>query len=252
VDAAGKPILDDKGQPVVPQQKKVRGDLRFDFKPEQIELARRGLWSVVNEAGGTGSKARLPNVQVAGKTGSAQAMTDGKSDTIAWFACFAPYDNPRYAIAIMVQGGKGGGAVAAPIAHRIMERTFAMEEGRFDAQVAWLEPARKANPFQFLDSVEFKDSGPVPPAEDESNSPDAQTADAQLSGAGPAPDVEPEADARGRVAKRALRVARAQPVAAPPPQRLNFFQRLFGARPAPQPSPPPPARRQAPARRTNP
>ena len=254
VDAAGKPILNDKGQPVIPQEPKVRGDLRFDFAPEQIELARRGLWGVVNEGGGTGSKARLPNVQVAGKTGSAQAMTDGKSDTIAWFACFAPYTNPRYTIAIMVQGGKGGGAVAAPIAHRIMERTFAMEDGRFDAQLAWLEPARKPNPFQFLDSVAFKDSGPaVAAADDETNPSDAQSADAQLSGAGPAPDVEPEADARGKIISRAQRISQRRPVAAPtpPPRKPNFFERLFGARPAPQPTPPP-GRRQAPPRRSNP
>lgn len=254
VDSTGKPILNDKGQPIIPQQKKVRGDLRFDFKPEQIELARRGLWSVVNQAGGTGSKARLPNIEVAGKTGSAQAMTDGKSDTIAWFGCFAPYENPRYAVAIMVQGGKGGGAVAAPIAHRILERTFAMENGTYDAQVAWLEPARKPNPFQFLDSVAYTDSGPaVPPAEDESNSPDAQAAAAQLSGAGAAPDVEPEADARGRVAARPQRVSRPQTTIIPPPPRPNFFQRLFGRRPPPPPQPtPPPGRRQAPQRRNNP
>ena len=98
----------------------MHGDLRFDFQPEQIEMARRGLWKVVNEDGGTGGKARLPDVQVAGKTGTAQAMTDGKKDTIAWFACFAPYDNPKYTIAVMVQGGAHGGSVAAPIATRIL------------------------------------------------------------------------------------------------------------------------------------
>lgn len=250
VDAAGRSVLNDKGQPAIPQQPKVRGDLRRDFRPEQIELARKGLWNVVNEAGGTGSKARLPNIEVAGKTGSAQAMTNGKSDTIAWFASFAPYDNPRYTVAVMVQGGKGGGAVAAPIAHRILERTFAMEKGEYDAQVAWLDPARKPDPFRFLESVDFKDAGPaVPPAEDETSSPDAQSADAQMSGGAPAPDVEPEADARGRVAPRAQRVVRAQPVAPPPQQqqKANFFQRLFGRRPEPPPQPaPPPARRPQP------
>jgi penicillin-binding protein 2 len=120
----------------------VHGDLRTDFTPQQIMAAKDGLWKVVNEGGGTGGKARIEGVAVAGKTGSAQAMTQGKSDTIAWFACFAPYENPKYAIAVMVQGGKGGGAVAAPIAHRIMERTLAMDAGKFEQQVAWLDPAR--------------------------------------------------------------------------------------------------------------
>ncbi|HEV3409874.1 MAG TPA: penicillin-binding protein 2 [Chthoniobacterales bacterium] len=257
VDTDGKPILDDKGQPVVPQKPKVHGDLRTDFTPEQIEFARRGLWKVVNEGGGTGGRARLPNIEVAGKTGSAQAMTEGKSDTIAWFACFAPYDKPRYTVAVMVQGGKGGGAVAAPIAHRILERTFAMEGGHFDPQLAWLDAAQKPDPFRFIEAVEFKDAGPaVPGAEEESSAPGAQSADVQMSGATAEPDVEPEADARGKIIPRAQRVARAQPVMQPPPpppKKPNFFQRLFGARPAPTPAPPPPQRgRQPPPRRTNP
>ena len=245
VGADGKPILNEKGQPVVSPNPKVRGDLRFDIGSAQIEQARRALLSVVNE-GGTGGRARLPNVLVAGKTGSAQAMTDGKSDTIAWFACFAPYNAPKYTVAVMVQGGKGGGTVAAPIANRIMERIFAMEGGRFDPQLAWLEPARKPNPFQFHESIEFKDSGLGGPAEDETNPSDAQSADSQLAATGPAPDVEPEADAAGRVAGKP-RVARAVPVATPP-RKLNFFQRLFGARPKPAPQPTPLPRR-SPGRR---
>ena len=70
-------------------------------------------------------------MQVAGKTGTAQAMLNGKKDTVAWFCCFAPYDHPRYTIAVMVQGGEHGGSVAAPIATRILERTLAMDEGKF-------------------------------------------------------------------------------------------------------------------------
>jgi penicillin-binding protein 2 len=246
VDAEGKPILNDKGQPAIPQEPKVHGDLRFDFKQEQIALAKQGLWKVVNEAGGTGGKARIEGVQVAGKTGSAQAMTQGKSDTIAWFGCFAPADNAKYAVAVMVQGGKGGGAVAAPIAHRILERTLAMDAGKFEQQVAWLEPAQKPNPFQFLESVAFTDAGPSLVDEDQENAPQTPGADVQMAGAGPAPEVEPEADAAGRVAGR-RRIQRAQPVVQappPPPQRQGFFQRLFGPRrPAPQPQPAPPPQR---------
>ena len=60
----------------------------------------------------------------------------------------------------MVQGGEHGGSVACPIAARIMERSLAMDEGKFDAQVAWLPPAYKANPFQMIkDSELSSDSG---------------------------------------------------------------------------------------------
>ncbi len=234
----GKPILNEKGAPVVSSAPKVRRDLRFDLKREQIELARRGLWKVVNEDGGTGGRARLSGVQVAGKTGTAQAMTDGKKDTIAWFACFAPYDNPKYTIAVMVQGGEHGGSVAAPIATRILERTLAMEQGTFDPKLAWIAPARKSNPFQMIPAVDFKDSSPKLVASDEENL-DGST-NAEMANTSADPSVEPDPDAAGKV----KRVVRAIPVATPPPRKLGFFERLFGARPkpAPQPTPPPPRR----------
>src|SRR5256885_10013692 len=76
--------------PAVPAEPRIDSDLRLDFSPEQIEMVRRGLWKVVNEDGGTGGRARLKGVEVAGKTGTAQASTNGKKDTIAWFCCFAP------------------------------------------------------------------------------------------------------------------------------------------------------------------
>src|SRR6266403_2245998 len=114
----GSPALDENGVPAVSAQPKVDADLRNDFSREQIEMVRRGLWKVVNEDGGTGGRARLKDVQVAGKTGTAQASTNGKKDTIAWFCCFAPFDQPKYVVAVMVQAGEHaghGGSVAAPI-----------------------------------------------------------------------------------------------------------------------------------------
>ena len=254
VNAEGQTVMNDRGEPAVPQKPKVHGDLRTDFTPEQIQAARQGLWKVVNEAGGTGGRARIEGVEVAGKTGSAQAMTQGKSDTIAWFACFAPFNNPKYAIAVMVQGGKGGGAVAAPVANRIMERTLAMEAGKFEQKLAWVEPAQKPDPFQFLESVSYTEAAINLANEDQEN-PGSSDADVQMAGSTAAPDVEPEADARGKVARKTQRVQRAQPVAPPPPEaKRNFFQRLFGPRqPAPQRQPATPPPRRAPQqRRTNP
>jgi penicillin-binding protein 2 len=242
--ADGKPLLNEKGVPVVSAAPKIHRDLRYDFGAGQIELARRGLWKVVNEDGGTGKSARLSGVQVAGKTGTAQAMTEGKKDTIAWFACFAPYDQPKYAIAVMVQGGEHGGSVAAPIAARILSRALAMDEGTYDAQVAWLSPAHKANPFQMIAAVNFKDSNPELAAGDEENLDGSTNTDMAVAGANP--DVELEADANGRVAgQKRVRVA---PAPTPPPRKLNFWERLFGARPKAPPPTPPPVRRPAPRR----
>jgi penicillin-binding protein 2 len=245
-DADGKPLLNEKGAPVVSSAPKIRRDLRFDFPRQQIEVARFGLYKVVNEDGGTGGKARLPGVKVAGKTGTAQAMTEGKKDTIAWFACFAPYDQPKYAIAVMVQGGEHGGSVAAPIATRILSRALAMDEGTFDPQLAWLAPAHRANPFQMIAAVDFKDSNPKLTASDEENLDGSTNSD--LANAGADPDVEPEADANGRVAGQ-KRMVRPTPAPTPPPRKPSFFERLFGVRPKPVPPTAPPPVRRTPGRR---
>ncbi len=237
----GSPVLDEHGNVAVPQTPQVRSDLRKELSPDKIELVRKGLWKVVNEDGGTGGRARLKDVQVAGKTGTAQATDRGHKDTVAWFACFAPFENPKYVVAVMVQGGEHGGSVAGPVATRILERALALDEGKFDMQVTWLSPAHKANPFQMLKDVNY--AGGNIPSGDEENADESQNAAAQMASSDAAPDVEPEADSRGQVRRRAaVPAGRAVPVAAPQPR--NFFERLFGIRRPPAPAPtPPPARR---------
>jgi penicillin-binding protein 2 len=238
----GSPALDEHGKIAVSPTPRIRADLRNEFTTDQIDLVRKGLWKVVNEDGGTGGRARLKNAVVAGKTGTAQATDRGHKDTIAWFACYAPFENPRYVVAVMVQGGEHGGSVAGPIATRIIERALAQDDGNFDMQVAWLAPAHKPNPFQMIKEVSYHDSGPNVVGADEENPDDSQNADVQMASAGSSPDVEPEADAQGQVAKTS-RAPRAQQVAAPQ-RKPNFLERLFGAKPRTAPAPtPPPARR---------
>src|SRR6202171_3587825 len=65
------PVLDEHGKPAVPQTPRVRSDLRREVSPQDIELVRKGLWKVVNEDGGTGGRARLRGVGVAGRRGTA-------------------------------------------------------------------------------------------------------------------------------------------------------------------------------------
>lgn len=69
---------------------------------------------------GTGTRAQIPGVRVAGKTGTAETGRDDRND--AWFVGFAPIDNPEIAIAVTIsdQSGTGGG-VAAPKAKEVME-----------------------------------------------------------------------------------------------------------------------------------
>jgi penicillin-binding protein 2 len=234
----GSPVLDEQGNPVAPQPR-VRSDLRQEISPDHIELVRKGLWKVVNEDGGTGGRARLKDWVVAGKTGTAQATVRGHKDNCAWFACFAPFDHPKYVVAVMVQGSEGhGGSVAAPIADRILERSLALDEGKFDMQVAWLTPAHKANPFQLIKEVSFHNAGGNLGSDDEESASDSQNAPAQMANSDASPDVEPEADSQGKVRRKGPAVARAVPAATPPAR--NFFQRIFGVHPRQAPAPPPP------------
>ena len=89
------------------------------FSEHTWELVREGMRRGVMEPGGTGAAARVPGIQVAGKTGTAQ-NPHGKSH--AWFIGFAPFDNPKIAICAMVENVGYGGAFAAPIAGLCMEQ----------------------------------------------------------------------------------------------------------------------------------
>lgn len=172
--------------------------------PEKTEIVRRGMWDVVNRGGGTAASARIKNYEVAGKTGTAQFWRGAVKDNHTWFIAFAPYDNPRYAVAVLVQGAQSGGGVAAPIAAKILSDVFKMEEGT-PLELAAVEPAKGS--FQFVSSVDFGRA--IPAALADAPASDAAASEG-LAVAAP-PTVRPAADAEGTVEKKP-----------------NFFQRLFG------------------------
>ena len=73
---------------------------------------------------GTGTAAQIPGIQVAGKTGTAETGIDGRYTS--WFITFAPADQPRYAVAVVLQDQTGfGGQVAAPIAKEVLQALLA-------------------------------------------------------------------------------------------------------------------------------
>jgi penicillin-binding protein 2 len=97
--------------------------------PETLAIVRQGLVAVVNESKGTAYRARLPDIEVAGKTGTAQVMSghaEGgyEANTHAWFVGFAPAGRPKLAIAVLVEHGGHGGDVAAPLAMDIIHNYF--------------------------------------------------------------------------------------------------------------------------------
>ena len=94
---------------------------KLPFSAETLDTLNADLVGVVNEPMGTGLAARLPNITVAGKTGTAQ-NTFGQDH--AWFVCYAPAEDPRIVLALLVENAGHGGSIAAPIAKRILQAFF--------------------------------------------------------------------------------------------------------------------------------
>ena len=109
---------------------------RFTGQGRNLELVRKGLTEAVNGRHGTGRRARLKNITVAGKTGTAQVVRlkqykhlkekdiPYKYRDHAWFTCFAPAENPEIAVTVLVEHGRHGGSAAAPIAKAVLEKYF--------------------------------------------------------------------------------------------------------------------------------
>jgi penicillin-binding protein 2 len=103
---------------------------RAPIRQENWSAVTRGLSAVVNEPGGTGGRARLSEVRVAGKTGTSQVVKLQKGSGLyqyrdhALFVAFAPVEKPEIAVAVVVEHGEHGGSAAAPIAGRILRTYF--------------------------------------------------------------------------------------------------------------------------------
>jgi len=133
----------------------------FDITPEKLQAIRDGMWMVVN-GGGTGGRARVEGRDVAGKTGTAQVISNegrvaarGKRDLRdnGWFAFFAPRDNPQIAGIVFLEHGMHG-PNAASVAHHILATFFAKQDGRP------LPPAPKPEEMRLDFSDSLGDSGP--------------------------------------------------------------------------------------------
>lgn len=118
----------------------IRAGDPFGVPPEHLEVIREGMFQAVNTTGSaTGARLPFPNIQMAGKTGTAQVvglnMNGGNGKIGAWkhrdhghFICFAPFDNPKYACAVLMEHG-GSSHAAFPVARDIMTWLFDQQKG---------------------------------------------------------------------------------------------------------------------------
>jgi penicillin-binding protein 2 len=106
----------------------VRAKKTLDVSPTTMEQLHTGMMEVVNGAGGTAHQASLDNVEVAGKTGTAQWGPKNKERTAAWFAGFLPADKPQFAFAALYEGEVGskvhGGSTAGPMIADVFKQIY--------------------------------------------------------------------------------------------------------------------------------
>jgi penicillin-binding protein 2 len=113
---------------------------RANISEKTLQVVREGLRGVVNGPHGTGWAAALKEIQVAGKTGTAQVVRmeknfrKGDTDRMpvkfrdhAWFVAYAPFENPKISVVVLVEHAGHGGTAAAPIAKKVIEKYLTLD-----------------------------------------------------------------------------------------------------------------------------
>ncbi|NCO23667.1 MAG: penicillin-binding protein 2 [Candidatus Infernicultor aquiphilus] len=96
---------------------------KVDISSPSFQTTKEGLRETILK--GTGWRANVKELSIAGKTGTAQ---NPQGETHAWFIGFAPYENPEVCITVFLENGGEGGEVAAPIARAMLEKYFKIQE----------------------------------------------------------------------------------------------------------------------------
>jgi penicillin-binding protein 2 len=107
---------------------------RFTIGKRNIEIVKNGLWKVVNSQRGTAWRSKIDGIEMCGKTGTAQVVGRKKGETErsekgrpahlrphAWFVAYAPAQDPKIAVSVIVEHGEHGSSAAAPIAKEMIK-----------------------------------------------------------------------------------------------------------------------------------
>jgi penicillin-binding protein 2 len=98
---------------------------QLPVSPRTLRVIHEAMLADTEDAEGTGTAARVGGFRICAKTGTAQLIKLGHKkadDHIVWFASFGPYEQPRYAVVVMIESGSSGGGTCAPVAQKIYTR----------------------------------------------------------------------------------------------------------------------------------
>ncbi len=150
---------------------------------DTLALIHKGLWEVVNDRHGTAWASRLKGAEFSGKTGTAQVVglpPVGSQDEVllnelhkdhAWFVAYAPSQNPRIAVAVMVEHGEHGSSAAAPIAREIIRTYLDQPEDKKSESIKAAIKERIEEAKAKRDAIASGETGSEEASEDSSNEP---------------------------------------------------------------------------------
>jgi len=133
-----KSVYSPEGSVILESKKQLVGKLPVSKKT--LEIIKEGLKEVVNNRKGTAWIAHVEGLDISGKTGTAQLVGRSKEHGLseeelsdrfkshAWFVAYAPSDDPKIAVSVIVEHGSHGSSTAAPIAREIIKTYFGQDE----------------------------------------------------------------------------------------------------------------------------
>lgn len=171
-----KKIVDQQGKTILEEKPLLRK--RAVFKQENMAVVQAGLEDVVMSPTGTGKKSAVGEFRIAGKTGTAQTAALKRTkdqDEVhfqqrdhAWFAAYAPADNPEIAVVALSEfDGGGGGSQAAPIVQQVLEAYLRKAHPeKFVSSKLSQKVVERKTPLQNQRGAESDSAGAVPPSDE--------------------------------------------------------------------------------------